>query len=169
MGFKRGAAKAPVPTAGVRSRSWARPIALAALVVTASCGSDGDPTDPGGGEWGRPGGLLGSWQAIKVEHRGQANPELVTDLIERNAVFTLDVRGGGDYTAVLDFLVNRTEVGVLRVEGPRVTFRPTGGTENTNSFQLRGDTAVLIGPSKFDVDDDAQDEETVLTLELVPR
>ncbi len=138
--------------------------------VVGACGSDAGPVQPGDDDgWADPGVLRGSWRALKIEHRGQADTTLVTDLVPRGGSATLDVTAAGAYAFVLNFLVIRTERGLVRVRGGVVTFRPSSGTENTNSLQMRGDTVVLVGNSNFDVNSDTLDEPTVLTLELVAR
>ena len=115
---------------------------------------------------------MGDWEAQVLTLSSVADPQVVRDLLDQGATFTLNVQPSSQYTAILVFVgQSSTEIGTISVTGATVTLNrefPTAGvTPGTYEF---------FGPDRFTIDGDTEfdfgsgvDEPALTHFDLVRR
>jgi hypothetical protein len=142
------------------------------LVGAAACGSEED----GGGSLEPDPSVapfVGDWQAKALTLTSVFVADLVVDLLEQGATFTLNVQPSGQYTAVLIFAAQAsTEIGQVEVSGTTLTLRrefPTPGS-TPGVFEFFGaNRFVLDGDSEFDFNLDGTLEPAMAHFEFERR
>lgn len=141
------------------------------LLGALACGGDGgaDPIGPDA----EIAQFVGDWTAQGMTLTNVANLEVVVDLVELGATFTLNVQPSGQYTAILVFgLQASTEIGTVSVAGSTLTLnRNFPSTETApGTFEFFGpDRFVLDGDSEFDFNLDGSSEPALAHFDFVRR
>ncbi len=131
-----------------------------------SCGGGGDAT----GTEDDLSPVAGSWRATVMTMTSQANPEISRDLLAEGASFTLLIETRGRYTATLSFFgQTNVEEGRVSREGGVLHFRPENppGDPFDATWRFQGETLILDGESRFDLNMDGTTEPTYAHFELV--
>ena len=149
-------------------QNWLRLVSLlgAVTIGPTACGSDPNDLDL------NPDFMVGEWLADSLVMTSVANPDVVTDLTELGAEFTLSVQPSGRYTAILEgFGQASSESGELTVDGEYVILRPTSppGPVSQALWERVDDSVILEGESDFDFNLDGTTEPATLRQVLVPR
>lgn len=141
-------------------------VALLFLAIGAVAGCGEDALSPAEGI--EP--FVGDWRATGLEVRSAANEDLVVDLIEMGAAFTINVQPSGQYTAILIFAQQAsTEIGQLTVSGNTLTMArafPTPAT-TTAQYVFSGSGLTLDGATEFDFNLDGVPDAAFAHFELV--
>jgi len=147
--------------------SWSR---VFLTLGTIGCGAD--PADPGDtGDSGDPANaaynpdfMVGAWVADSLVMTSTANSEVVVNLVELGAVFTLSVQPSGRYTGSLQgFGQSSSESGRLTIDGEYVILMPMSppGPESSALWAREGE-------SEYDFNFDSTDEMATLKQVLSP-
>lgn len=148
-----------------RMGRWA---VLASLAVTLGCGGDGD-----GGNGPGPHGLVGTWEATKVELVNAANPAQKVDLVAMGGTLTVELNTNQTCRLVTTFPGEPTETitGTWSGSSDVITIHYTGpGYSVTWQFDwsLAGNVLAMNGAhGDFDFDGDDVDEAAIINLVLV--
>ena len=142
------------------------------LLGSLACGGDGDEGNPLTPD-PSVAPFVGDWQAEELVITSVANPEIVVDLLDQGATFTLNVQPSSQYTAILVFLGQAsTEIGSLSVSGSTVTlmrdFPTTAVTPGTFEF-FGPDRFTLDGDTDFDFNLDGTPEPALSHMAFVRR
>ena len=149
-------------------RSRLRLLSVIGVVTASAIACESDPTDPDL----NPDFMVGEWMADSLVMTSVANPEVVADLTELGADFTLSVQPSGRYTAIVEgFGQASSEVGKLTVDGAYVVLMPESppGPESRALWERVGDSVILEGESEFDFNLDGTNEAATLRQVLSPK
>lgn len=142
------------------------PLALAAILVTAACGSE--PLGP----QDDLAFLVGDWEAVRFLITPIGLPNQGFDLVADGATFKLNVQPSGLYTAMLTVpgLGASPELGTLAVEGDELIFNrtvPGPPTESRATFELFApDRLVFTGPSELKLTGDDSPDQVTIEVEI---
>jgi len=145
------------------------PALFLVLASVPACSDDGESTGPPPSSV--PENLVGTWEAATLEVIDQEDPSKSTDVVtELGGTFLLELRGDGHYEAALEFQdQSQTERGTVEVVEDQLNFQPQEGqtpTPSSLTWSLFGQTMVLQGETRFDVDQDGAEEEVSLRIEM---
>ena len=163
----------------VLTRIGVRRLLVTGALTLGAIGCGADPADPGDtGDSGdsadadyNPDFMVGDWLADSLVMTSTANSEVVANLVELGAVFTLSVQPPGRYTAILQgFGQSSSESGRLTVEGEYVILTPMSppGPQSEALWERMGESVILEGESEFDFNLDGTDETATLRQVLSP-
>lgn len=149
---------------GRKMFGWAGTVLLLGALA---CGGEDDPVTPDP----EVAQFVGDWNAQVMTLTNVANPEVVVDMIELGATFTLNVQQSSQYTAILVYAGrSSTEIGAISVAGSTVTLQrefPTAGN-TPGTFEFFGaDRFVLDGDSEFDFNLDGSSEPALAHFDFV--
>jgi len=137
------------------------------LLGALACGDDAVGPDAGIAQF------VGDWDAEVMTLTNVFNTDLVVDMIDLGATFTLNVQPSGQYTAILLFAgQSSTEIGTISVAGSTLTLhREFPGTDiSPGTFEFSGpDRFSLDGDTEFDFNLDQVDEAALAHFEYVRR
>ena len=136
---------------------------LIASFAAAAC-SGGSPAAPS------PQTLAGTWNATRAEFVSASNSSLRVEVIAQGTTIVLTLDAAGTYTRRSTPASGpaETETGTWSASSDVLTLRPTGISGDTQfNMTLSGNTMTLSGGHVlFDINNDNQDEETILSMTL---